>query len=291
MDVRELAPRSDEMRARALVAAASLTLPGQRVRDKLSAGVPLLHDEDVRIDPEIVHSAWREGLRSDSRSGLDGAEHEVEVVQHALDTHRLHAEHVTAEALAGHAEHVRAIAQAARVSDWFVEGLANAAAHLILRGYAELLGPALTLGDWQRGYCPICGAWPWQFVRAASGGPGRLLCGRCGTAWSWHARECPFCGEHDTLRDLESAAGLGGPAALSCSSCRRFLVARATPMSDLPLDIGSPPDSVHRPVTPSAGAADAHALAISRGYIAPAGVGFRLELRGDEPEWDAFDDQ
>lgn len=67
----------------------------------------------------------------------------------------------------------------------------------IAYAYAVAFGKALKFGSWQRGYCPVCGAWP---VLAELRGRDKLRylgCGRCGTAWPLKRLECLWCGNTD----------------------------------------------------------------------------------------------
>ena len=88
------------------------------------------------------------------------------------------------------------------------------------------------LDRWDRGYCPVCGAWP---ALAELVGPERrrvLRCGRCGTAWSWLILLCPYCGndDHRTLGTLTAASSVrpgaasptrGEPHAERVDTCER----------------------------------------------------------------------
>jgi FdhE protein len=56
------------------------------------------------------------------------------------------------------------------------------------------------LDRWDRGYCPVCGAWPGL---AELVGPERrrvLRCVRCAAGWSWALLLCPYCGNDDHRR-------------------------------------------------------------------------------------------
>jgi FdhE protein len=53
---------------------------------------------------------------------------------------------------------------------------------------------------WQRGCCPVCGAWP---ALAEARGLERSRhgrCARCGSEWSMPWLQCPFCGNDDHAR-------------------------------------------------------------------------------------------
>jgi FdhE protein len=67
---------------------------------------------------------------------------------------------------------------------------------------------ALTDVDrWDRGYCPVCGAWPALAELVGAEKRRVLRCGRCGTSWSWLVLLCPYCGndDHRTLGTLTPA--------------------------------------------------------------------------------------
>ena len=66
---------------------------------------------------------------------------------------------------------------------------------------------ALTdIDKWDRGYCPVCGAWPALAELVGAEKRRVLRCGRCGTWWSWLVLLCPYCGndDHRTLGTLSA---------------------------------------------------------------------------------------
>ena len=70
---------------------------------------------------------------------------------------------------------------------------------------AEALAERVDVDRWDRGYCPVCGAWPGL---AELVGPEKrrvLRCVRCGSGWSWFVLLCPYCGndDHRSLRVLK----------------------------------------------------------------------------------------
>lgn len=158
-----------------------IVLPGPRVRDKLAAGVPLLHGEEVYLDGGAVRATWDGLLDALGETGQEATE--VAAVRAALAGHRLHAEHATVEALVNHPEHVAEIALLADVPTGIVQRLADLAARPVLAAYARQLAPALRLAPWSRTFCPICGAVGEHADRATGDGASRLRCGRCATAW------------------------------------------------------------------------------------------------------------
>lgn len=103
---------------------------------------------------------------------------------------------------------------------------------------------ALTdLDKWDRGYCPVCAAWPALAELVGTEKRRVLRCGRCGTGWSWLVLLCPYCG-NDDHRDLGTLTpepvvreGLGSPSAAQshpkdrvdvCERCHGYVKAIAT---------------------------------------------------------------
>ena len=159
-----------------------IVLPGARVRDKLAAGVPLLHGEELYVDGGVVSATWDRLLTL--FGDAEDWQADVPLVRQALASHRLHAEHATVEALVSHPEHVREIALAADAPVGLVEYLSDLAARPVLAAYARQLAPALGLAAWDRGYCPICGVPPVRGEQSEDGVDARLRCDRCDTAWT-----------------------------------------------------------------------------------------------------------
>lgn len=258
-----------------------IVLPGQRVRDKLASGVPLLHGEEVYVDGGAVRATWDRLLRvlaeADEWNGV------VVDVRAALAGHRLHAEHATVEALVSHPEHVREVASIADAPVELVALLADLAARPPLAAYARQLAPALGLAAWDRGYCPICGGWPVRGERTGDEARVRLRCGRCRTDWATSTEVCPFCGLDGSLGTREPLDHAGGHDAgqVLCRACERGLLlvavsAEPPTFADL---LGGDGMGLSRDAT----------LA-GPGPVPLAGAGFRLELADGEAEWDGFDD-
>ena len=94
---------------------------------------------------------------------------------------------------------------------------------------------------WDRGYCPVCGAWPALAEARGLEGSRRLRCGRCGSDWGAPWLRCPFCGtdDHNRLGALVSEAT--GPARKLdvCFTCRGYVktLTRLTPIPAIEVPI------------------------------------------------------
>lgn len=78
---------------------------------------------------------------------------------------------------------------------------------------------------WQRGYCPVCGAWPSMVEMRGIQRERRLRCGCCGSDWLLPVLRCAFCDEIDH-RNLGSLLSDGDDQHLrveTCSSCHGYL--------------------------------------------------------------------
>ncbi|MBA2240630.1 MAG: formate dehydrogenase accessory protein FdhE [Solirubrobacterales bacterium] len=250
-----------------------IVLPAQRARDKLEAGTPLLHGEDVYLDDGFIRDVFGR-LVNLLRTRPESAEG-VAVVAVAARDHRLHVEHVVAEAFVNHADHVEQVAIQADIDADLLQTLAQLSARPILMAYAEHLATPLAAATWSRGYCPLCGAWP---ILAELRGPElsrHLRCGRCGSDWTASRLYCPFCGidDHDSLGYLQ-IEGERRFRVDVCHRCQGYLKAGnafdPSPPEMLALDDLA---SVHLDLA-----------ALERGHARPPEPGFRLDLVGDEGE-------
>ncbi|HLZ48073.1 MAG TPA: formate dehydrogenase accessory protein FdhE [Candidatus Limnocylindria bacterium] len=102
---------------------------------------------------------------------------------------------------------------------------------------------ALTdIDKWDRGYCPVCAAWPTLAELVGAEKRRVLRCGRCGTWWSWLVLLCPYCGNDDhrslgTLIPQDVRATPASPASGEphskdrvdvCEQCHGYVKAIAT---------------------------------------------------------------
>jgi FdhE protein len=247
-----------------------LVLPGARIRAKLQRGIPLLDGESVVVPAAAAATFERLGVAwladPDTRDAS-------ETVLTAVRGHRLHPEQAVGEGLAGHVDHLGQLADAASISPPLLATLADLAARPLLVGLATRLRPGLALGAWERGYCPICGAWPLLAERGHDAT--NLRCGRCLTSWAWPLPGCPYCSK-GRLAPFEGAgtAEQGGWTVEGCDVCETYLKIadgeRGDSLAGLLLD-----DLETWPLDRAA---------VGRGLGRPDGVGYRLELLDEDDE-------
>lgn len=78
---------------------------------------------------------------------------------------------------------------------------------------------------WQRGHCPVCGAWPAMVEMRGIQRERRMRCGCCGSDWLLPVLRCAFCDEidHQKLGSLLSEGHEQQIRVETCSTCRGYL--------------------------------------------------------------------
>jgi FdhE protein len=82
-----------------------------------------------------------------------------------------------------------------------------------------------TARRWQRGYCPVCGAWPAIVEMRGIQRERRMRCGGCGSDWLLPVLRCAFCNEtdHQKLGSLLSDDSAQHVRIETCATCRGYL--------------------------------------------------------------------
>ena len=147
--------------------------------------------------------------------------------------------------------------------------LAQLCALPLLLNAARTLPPE-TSRTWQRGYCPVCGAWPALVEMRGIQRERRMRCGCCGSDWLLLVLRCAFCDEtnHQKLGSLLSEGDEQHVRVETCASCHGYLKS-ITALGALPFTALAMKDM--STVTFDLAAQD-------RGYSRPARPGWQLEV-------------
>jgi FdhE protein len=123
---------------------------------------------------------------------------------------------------------------------------------------------------WQRGYCPVCGAWPSMVEMRGIQRERRMRCGCCGSDWLLPVLRCAFCDEtdHQKLGFLLNEEGAQHIRVETCSTCRGYLKTLTT--------LGSLPFTTLAMKDVSTIAYDLAAQ--DRGYSRPSRPGFHVHV-------------
>ncbi|HEY8795306.1 MAG TPA: formate dehydrogenase accessory protein FdhE [Gemmatimonadaceae bacterium] len=183
------------------------------------AGAPLLHGAVLRLDSERAGNLLR---RLASEAGISAGGH--------IDARDAIRAAVTRDD--------RALAEIAERCGAPIDSLAllaQVAAMPLLRAASRQL-PAGAEGAWQRGYCPVCGAWPSLVEIRGIERERRLRCGSCSADWSLPLLRCAFCDEadHEKLGSLHPEGEEHLRHVETCESCHGYLKA-ATTFAALPI--------------------------------------------------------
>ena len=157
-------------------------LPRERARLKLATGVPLLHGEAVDPDLVFCRSRFRRLLEAPAERLEPDAR---QAIRAAYENGRFDLDRALDEALAGHLDHLAAIAQAAAVPFDPLASLAVDAVRPSLERLAMVYRPLYaSTDDWRQGYCPVCGGSSAQVPAAVQRERPYRRCARCGAEWA-----------------------------------------------------------------------------------------------------------
>lgn len=117
-------------------------------------------------------------------------------------------------ALNGETEAIARAARAGGYDETAFAQLVELALQPVLWEAAARCAALTDIDRWDRGYCPVCGAWPALAELVGAEKRRVLRCGRCGTSWTWLVLLCPYCGndDHRSLGTLIPEDGRPGPA-------------------------------------------------------------------------------
>jgi FdhE protein len=177
-------------------------------RDERPDGAPMMHGAVVRIDTQRAKRLLR---RLGAVAGVR-ARDEVDP---------------RAAIRAAIARDDRALAEMAGRCDAPVDAFAVVAQ---VAAMPLLMGAALALESraasaWQRGYCPVCGAWPSLTELRGIERERRLRCGCCGADWPLPLLHCAFCDEldHGKLGALQPEGEEQLRRVETCETCHGYL--------------------------------------------------------------------
>lgn len=217
------------------------------LRDERLDGAPMLHGASVRIDTSRARRLVR---RLGDVSGVRACDQ--------VDP--------SAMIRAAISRDDRALEAMAERSDASIDAFAavsQVAAMPLLMAAALTLAPGLA-SVWQRGYCPVCGAWPSLAELRGIERERRLRCGCCGADWPLPLLHCAFCDEldHGKLGALQPEGEEQLRRIETCETCHGYLKSATTfgalsirtlvllDLTTIPLDLVAQDRGYARPMRP-----------------------------------------
>jgi FdhE protein len=223
------------------------------VREQRSPDAPLLHEATLRIDRAPASEFARRLVDNLGIVALESVD--------PLSLIRVGIERDIGE--------TEIAATALAVSSDTVALLGQLCALPLLLNAAHNLSPEASR-TWQRGYCPVCGAWPALVEMRGIQRERRMRCGCCGSDWLLPVLRCAFCDEidHQKLGSLLSEGDEQHIRVETCASCHGYLKS-VTTLGALPFTTLAMKDL--STVTFDLAARD-------RGYGRPARPGWQLKV-------------
>jgi len=217
------------------------------LRDDRPDGAPLLHGASVRTDTGRARRLMRR------LGGVSGVRAGDEVDPSAVIR-------------AAISRDDRALGEMAERSDASMDAfaaVAQVAAMPLLMAAALTLEPRAA-SAWQRGYCPVCGAWPSLAELRGIERERRLRCGCCGADWPLPLLHCAFCDEldHAKLGALQPEGEEQLRRVETCETCHGYLKSATTfgalsirtlvllDLTTIPLDLVAQDRGYARPARP-----------------------------------------
>jgi FdhE protein len=133
-----------------------------------------------------------------------------------------------------------AVAEGAGLGGPLVRGLAPILALPLLQACGRAWGPRAPAG-WDRGWCPLCAAWPALAEERGLDAGRHLRCLRCGADWPTLVLRCPYCettGPERLGALVPEAPGDGRTRRIeTCAVCRGYLKVTTRLTAAHPLEV------------------------------------------------------
>ena len=208
---------------------------------RFRSGVPVMMQQDLfwEDDPwkevvRVVIPAIKEGFPdvSDDLSRMEGSLEEGNMALY--DYFKSH-QNDSDEVLAGWAESLC-------VSASLLDFVLHQVARVILEKRAASLAILLKDIPWEKGYCPICGAFPALAVIKETRGERLLHCSCCGHDWRFSRVICPYC-EHEGQKEMDFffVEDNAQESAYTCDQCQHYLITlnRMSDLNERDLDVSA----------------------------------------------------
>ena len=246
------------------------SLTTETARHKIAAGLPLLIDEDLPLDPvatrdlfirlcRIVEamgspSSQNRGVASffsrgrtnsaqllgRARNGDEGALQAMAArqIRNAVEQNQLDLLAVWSVLAAGDARSVELIAHEFKLDAKLLRMLAQNSLKPALRVWAQELKDKVDLAGWRRSQCPMCGSPPALAEIQGKESARHLRCGMCGADWPYARLRCALCGneDHKSLGYLSVEGEEEKYRAQTCQVCRGYIKAVVT-FDPTPVDL------------------------------------------------------
>lgn len=193
-------------------------------RARLKDGIPVIRQAALMPDGAAVREVAL-AILPDMKKGLPAIAGDLETLEEGIREGTVDPAGILHSFPEAFMESVDALAERVSVRPSAVDFLLRTVTRILLEKRAGELAELLKGMDWDRGYCPVCGALPAVSMIQEKGGQRWLHCAQCGHEWRFSRVICPCCGHEGQKgmtyyfvegRDLESA--------FICEKCDKYLI-------------------------------------------------------------------
>ncbi len=213
----------------------SVSLDAVAAATKLQGGVPLLRNEQLRLD-----AAWLQGRYQQlcealldlphTRSSTNLSRTALQALQQAVKRGTLDIHAAAIDILTGDPYSIGQRAEQLNLDPELAATLARWTLLPVLEQVAKQLEPLRQNLVWDKGYCPTCGSWPMLAERRGMEHQIFLRCGLCASSWQVANIFCPFCNArtHFDIGYLYDESQEAEQRAMTCERCHCYYKAVAT---------------------------------------------------------------
>lgn len=172
-------------------------LPEENIRLRVREGFSLIARESFPVDIKGAELLFGKLCRI-SQKGNPLLASAGKALQDAVDRQEFNFAQLISATLTEKTGDIKALADGAGVSPTILCALGRWSMQPSLFAVAVALAGEPLLDDWQRGHCPICGAFPAMAAFVGKEGKRWALCSFCGHVWRMNRVGCPFCARRIT---------------------------------------------------------------------------------------------
>lgn len=238
----------------------SIDITAETARSAIDAGTPLLQAGRLALDPDEVLAELHRvaGNLAETSEERTGGHRTAEILASApIDLAPL-----LGPTLDGDRASIEREAFRLQLDPTALGQIVDLTLQPFLWQATTQLASLTDLDRWDRGYCPVCGAWPGLAELVGPEKKRVLRCVRCAAAWTWAVLLCPYCGTDDHRR-LGVLMEEGSTERVdTCDECHGYVKAIASYSSSSPA----------RLIAEDVATADLDVIATGAGYTRPGSV-------------------
>lgn len=191
-----------------------------KLKIHMKEGFPLISKEDFILDMSSSVKLFQSICKISMTANEKMNEH-IQVIEKAFLTSTV----ATEELLSRYYDEsfINKVAEKLEIQKAILTFLIQMSIQPSIRANIEQLNDKVSLKDWLRGYCPICGSLP-QMSKLKAEGQRCFLCSFCGYEWLGLRLQCPYC-ENSNHKQLHYFYAEGQEACRVdvCDKCKKYI--------------------------------------------------------------------